>query len=96
MGAASEQIFGGGHELFVSALEADYPLNLFDTLFAIVYYDWDNKDWSRFLAWRRAYDQWQVHVSVFWNPTRSALFEGDRSTSSFGGKGAQLMVVFNY
>lgn len=97
MGAASNKMFSGGHEQFISALEADYPLGLLDTLAAIVYYDWDSKNWSRFLAWRRTYDQWQVHVSLFWNSEQDALYEGDTSsTTGLGGKGAQVMVVFNY
>ena len=85
---------GKGH--WISAASLDTPFSLLDTGAAIVYYDWDSNQWSRLLQWRRTYDQWQVHVSAFWNPDRTALAHDTAAVNSFTGKGVQLMLVFNH
>lgn len=96
MRVEAEDALGSGDRQSISALSADYPLSLLDTVSAIVYYDWDKDDWSRFFTWRRTYDQWQVHVSAFWNPDLTSLYQGTTTTSSFAGKGVQFMLVFNH
>jgi hypothetical protein len=85
---------GRGH--WISALSLDYPFSLLDRGMAILYYDWDRNQWSRLLQWQRTYDQWQIHVSAFWNPDRASLTQESTAVNSFTGKGAQLMLVFNH
>ncbi len=96
MRSTSEDLFDSGETHHISALAADYPLSLLDSVSATVYYDWENDNWSRFLRWQRTYDKWQVHVSAFWNPEQPSLSEDMDSSSGFGGKGVQLMFVFNH
>lgn len=92
----TENLFGSGDNQSISALLADYPLSILDTVSAIIYYDWEIDDWSGFLTWRRSYDQWQVHVSAFRNPDRDSIAQDTATGSSFSGNGVQLMLVFNH
>ena len=92
----AENGFGPGKGDWLSALSIDYPFSVLDKVTAIVYYDWDKNEWSRLLQWQRTYDQWQVHVSAFWNPDRTSLTHDTAAISSFAGNGVQLMLVFNH
>ena len=85
---------GKGH--WLSALSVDYPFSLLDRGLAITYYDPDRNQWSRLLQWQRTYDQWQFHVSAFWNPDRTSVTQDTAAFNNFAGKGAQLMLVFNH
>ncbi len=93
----AEEAFGSGEQYAISALSADYPLGILDTVTAIVYYNWDEDYWSPFISWQRTYDQWQINVSAFSNPDEP-LLEQDNSatTNSFAGNGIQVMLVFNH
>jgi len=92
----SEDIFDSGETQFISALSADYPLSLLDRVSTTAYYDWETDDWSRFLTWQRTYDKWQVHVSAFWNPDQPSMSQDTGPATGFGGKGVQIMFVFNH
>ena len=92
----TKHVLDSGDSQSISALSGDYPLGLLDTVSAIVYYDWDRENWSRFLTWQRSYDQWQVHVSGFWNADRTSLAQDAAAISSFAGNGVQFMLVFNH
>lgn len=73
----------------VTALTADYPLNLFDTVKAVVYFDHENSGWSGFLQWRRTYDDWQVYIQTFWS-------REDEAGGELAGDGIQIMFIFNH
>lgn len=94
--ARAEDALGSGDGRAVSGLSAEYPLSLLDTVSAIVHYDWESEGWSRFLAWRRAYDRWQVQVSAFWNPGRLSVAGEAAASGNLAGSGLQLLVVFNH
>lgn len=94
--AETMRIAGSGGEQSISALTGDYPLGLLDAVSAIVYYDWNNDEWWRFLAWRRTYDRWQIHANAFWNPGRTSLNRNTAESGSFAGSGAKLVLVFNH
>jgi hypothetical protein len=96
VGVDTKNLFGSGDSQSISALLADYPLSLLDTVSAIVYYDWEIDNWSGFLTWRRSYDQWQIHLSAFRNPDRDTITQDGTTGSSFSGNGVQLMLVFNH
>jgi len=96
MRAETEELLGSGDSRFTSALSGNYPLNLLDAISVIVFYDWDQRDWSRFVTWQRTYDQWQIHLSAFWNPDRTSPTPDGEEALSYAGKGAQLMLVLNH
>lgn len=93
----SEEIFSVEEKANVTAVMADYSLGLLDQLFAIAYYDWDSEDVSRYLSWRRLYDNWSFFTNFFWNSGQSNLLSfQNNSDFSITGKGLQLMVVYNH
>jgi len=92
----SENAFASGEDTSISALSSNYPVGLLDNLTAMVYYDWDNRDWYRYVNWQRRYDTWSLYFIGFWNPDRLQIHQARQENSLFDGKGVQLMVVFNH
>jgi hypothetical protein len=93
---SSNHALGSGDNQSVSAMSCDYPVSLIDAVSVIVYYDWDNNNWSRFLNWQRTYDRWQVNVSAFWNADQTPPALDTAGSNGYGGKGIQFMLVFNH
>lgn len=87
--------FSSGATQFMSGLSGDYPLNLLDSVSAVIYYDQQRNDWSQYIAWQRTYDRWQIHVSAFCNPEQKTSAQTDTNLNSLSGTGLQLMLVFN-
>ena len=77
-------------------LSATYPMNIIHNLSAIVFYDFTNNDFYRFINWSIAYDRWSFYVMGFWNPESYNLYNVDPRTSLYGGWGFQLMAVFSH
>lgn len=94
----SDEPFGTDEEINVSAWSADYSLGLLDRLRAIVYYNWEQSQLSRYVSWGRFYDNWSIFVNAFWSPDEiNAIgFQSETQTSFGTGKGVQLLVVFNH
>ncbi len=79
-----------------SAVSLNYPVNLFDHLSFIGYYDWDREYWYRLADWQHTTDHFELHLITFWNPARATLFQFQNSASLFSGKGIQCMIVYNH
>lgn len=77
----------------LSALVLNYPLSLTHSLSGMVYYNWDTKDWYRFLRLQLTYDHLSFHIMTFWNPDVMSLYGVGENRSLFTGKGFQLMLV---
>lgn len=92
----SEKAFGPGEGISFSALLLNYPLGLMDTMRAIIYHDWKNKEFYRFVNWQRTYDRWSFHLIGFWNPKQILVYPTQKGENLFAGKGFQMMVVFNH
>jgi len=92
----TKQALGSGEGISFSALSLNYSFGLIDNLTGIIYYDWENEEWYRFVSWRRTYDKWQFIFNAFWNPDQFQLRQGGQDQSLSGGKGIQVMAVFNY
>ena len=85
----------GSNGMSFSALVARYPVGLLDSLGAMVYFDWRQEQVYSFASWQRTYDNWQFHLMAFWNPRQSGNIQGQSVNNLFGGKGFQLMAVWN-
>ena len=70
----AEKAFDRGEDISITALSLDYPIGLLDDLKAIVYYEFDNTGWYRFLQWQRTYDNWSFYLMGFWNPDQYQLW----------------------
>ncbi len=92
----SEKIFGAGEKISFSALSLNYPMDLLDVIRGMIYYDWKNKNWYRFVSWNRTYDRWQIFLMGFWNPKQFQIYQNQQGGNLFAGKGVQVMVVLNY
>jgi hypothetical protein len=79
-----------------SVLSVNYPFGLMNTLTGMVYYNWENKDWYRFISLQRKYDYLSLYLMAFWNPDRFALYSIAEDRNLFAGKGVQLMAVLNF
>lgn len=92
----SSEFLSSGRSLEFSAVSLNYPLGLLDSVSMMIYYDWENHDFYRFINWQRTYDQWQIYVMGFWNPEEFLIYRTDTESSLFTGIGFQIMVVYNY
>jgi hypothetical protein len=94
--ALADKAFGRGEGSSFSGLSANYPMGLVDNISAIVFHDWDNKDWYRTFTWQRIYDNWSFFLIAFWNPEKILINQIQDGNNNFSGKGFQVMVVFNH
>ncbi len=91
-----EDPFANEEGLVFGLLSAAYPVNIIHNVSAMLFYDFTNHDFYRFINWTIAYDKWSFFVMGFWNPESYNLYNVDPRTSLYGGWGFQLMAVFNH
>jgi len=94
--AASSQPFQWDEDNQLSAYSLSYPIGYFDSLIAIGYYSWNQKEYYQYLGWQRTYDNWIFRVSAFHNPQAFDITVGKGSGYLGSGYGGQLMVIFNH
>ena len=94
--SVSEKAFDKGENITLTALLANYPLGLIHNISAIVYYDWTNKGWYRFINWQMTFDKWSFYLMGYWNPDQFQLYQTTYDTNMFTGAGFQVMAVFNH
>jgi hypothetical protein len=92
----SEEPFGSGERFQFSALSLNYPVGLVDNVTGVLYYDWENESWYRFVNWQRTYDTWRFYLMAFWNPEQFQIYQGQEQIHTFAGKGIQVMAVYNH
>jgi hypothetical protein len=93
---SSEYAFGNGEEIYFSALSGNYSFNIFNSLNAILFYDWTNREIYNFINWSWQFDKWSFYIMGFWNPQQFDLYQGLEGTNLYAGRGLQLMAVFNH
>jgi hypothetical protein len=91
----AESVFGNGDGIEFGAMSLSYPLNIINNLQAIVYYDFTNNDFYRFVNFSWTYDNWIIYIMGFWNPDNFQIYQNVGDANIFGGYGAQLMLVYN-
>jgi hypothetical protein len=79
-----------------SVLSVNYPFGLMNTVSGMLYYNWDQNDWYRFISFQRKFDYLSLYLMAFWNPDRFALYSVAEDRNLFAGKGVQLMAVLNF
>lgn len=78
-----------------SGLSVRYPIGMFDNISAIFYYDWTNNSVYNFVNWYRSFDHTTFYVMAYWNP-ESVQMPSSGVQNLYGGKGIQVMFVFNH
>jgi hypothetical protein len=92
----TKNIFESGEGFKFSALSINYPLSILDNIGTILYYDWKNEEFYRFLSWQRNYDNWSIYMFGFWNPDEYKIYSSAQESTQFSSKGIQIMIVFNH
>jgi hypothetical protein len=78
------------------ATSISYPIGLFDNVNVLFYYDNSNETFYNFLNWQKKFNAISVNVMAYWNPLTSTLPTSGGTNNLYGGKGIQLMLVFNH
>lgn len=79
-----------------SVATASYPIGLFDNLSAILYYDWRNNNAYNFINYQKQLNTISLHFIGYWNPENYQIPTQTNSSNLFGGKGLQVMFVWNH
>jgi hypothetical protein len=88
-------LFQKGLQGNYNALSVNYPLGLLNNITLVVYYNWEQKDWYRFINIQRKYDYLSLYLMAFWNPGHFTFYNVSEDRNLFAGKGIQLMAVVN-
>ncbi|MCD6180216.1 MAG: hypothetical protein J7K39_09975 [Bacteroidales bacterium] len=78
------------------ATSINYPVGLFDNVNAIFYYDSANNTVYNFFNWQKKLNSISINIMAYWNPISSTLPTAGGTNNLYGGKGIQLMLVFNH
>lgn len=92
----AQSAWSSGEDTNFSSFLLRYPLSIMDDLTAILYYDWENKEFYRFINWQRTTDNWMFNIIGFWNPEEFLLYPTQAGNNPFVGKGFQIMATFNF
>jgi hypothetical protein len=87
---------GAGSTSSVSALTADYPVGLSDSLALFVTYSWRDAVWSRFFRWGHSFPRWNLYLLGLWNDELDSERPLERDDLLVGGKALQLLVVYSH
>lgn len=79
----------------LSLAALSYPFLISHTMSFVVYYDWDQKNWYRFLNMQLKYDYLSFYFMAFWNPEKASFYSGESAGNIYTGKGIQLMMVID-
>jgi hypothetical protein len=93
---SSENALGSGETMKFGAVSISYPIGLIDQITGMLYFDWEHEEFFRFISLQRLYDDWSFYLITFWNPESNLIYQNRIENYTFGGKGFQFMVVFNY
>ncbi len=92
----TEKAFDVNNSSFFSVVSLNYSFTLVWSATAMVYFDWNQKDFYRFLNMTLAYDKWSFYFMGFWNPEKFLIYRNTDGNVIFTGKGIQLMAVYNH
>jgi len=80
----------------MTALSLNYAVGMFDNLTGIVFYNWNDKQLYNFINWTKQYDAIALNIMAYWNPDDYNMPIQANAENLFGGKGIQLMLVYNF
>lgn len=93
--STANEVFNSGINMTFSSLTINYPVGI-NKIGSIIYYNWTNKTWYRFINLQRQSDNWTYYLFLYWNPDKFEIYNNLSGNNMFSGKGAQFMVVFNF
>ncbi|MDD3010533.1 MAG: hypothetical protein PHU97_04375 [Bacteroidales bacterium] len=93
---ASEKFAGEGTYTAFSAMSAAYPISLSDNATIMVYYDYKNNDWYRFLNLQHSWTNLSAMLMLYWNPDNFNLYGNMPEAAIYTGTGFQIMLIYNH
>ena len=93
--SSANEIFNSGKNVSFSSLTVNYPVGI-NKIGGILYYNWTDKSWYRFINLQRQSDNWTYYLFFYWNPEVFAIYNNISGNNMFSGKGIQFMTVFNF
>ena len=93
--SSADEIFSSGLNQTFSSLIVNYPFGI-NKVGSIIYYNWTDKSWYRFINLQRQSDNWTYYFFLFWNPQKFTIYNNISGNNLFAGKGIQVMAVFNF
>ncbi len=78
-----------------STLSMSYPLGLSHNISGLLYYNYDTRAWYRFINLQLKYDYLSFYLMTYWNPDELLPYSSGEGSSSFAGKGFQVMLVLD-
>jgi len=93
--STANEILNSGINNTFSSLTINYPVGI-NKIGSIIYYNWTNKTWYRFINLQRQSDNWTYYLFLYWNPDKFEIYNNISGNNMFSGKGIQFMVVFNF
>jgi hypothetical protein len=91
-----EKAFAFDNSISMTALSLNYPIGMFDNLNTIVFYNWEDKQLYNFINWSKQYDSIVLNIMGYWNPDDYNMPIQANAENLFGGKGLQMMLVYNF
>jgi hypothetical protein len=93
--SSANEIFNSGKNVTFSSLRVNYPVGI-NKIGGILYFNWTDKTWYRFINLERQSDNWTYYLFLYWNPEIFAIYNNISGNNMFSGKGIQFMTVFNF
>ena len=93
--STANEVLNSGINNTFSSLTVNYPVGI-NKIGSIIYYNWTNKTWYRFINLQRQSDNWTYYLFLYWNPDKFEIYNNISGNNMFAGKGIQFMVVFNF
>lgn len=79
-----------------SLLSFTYPVSIFNTASAIVYYDWKNNKAYNFFTLQRQFNKFSLYLMGYVNPREYNIPTQNTDSMIYAGSGLQIMLVFNH
>ncbi len=92
----SNDLFGRGETVQITALSMTYRTSIVDQLSFIASHEWEGDESSFFFEWRRTWDRWRLHLIGFATPEGGAVLGGPPTDALYSGNGLQVVVVLNH
>ncbi len=62
----------------------------------MVYYDYKNNDWYRFLNLQHSWTNLSAMLMLYWNPDNFNLYGNMPEAAIYTGTGFQIMLIYNH
>lgn len=92
----SEKIIKWNQDYNISALQMSYSIGILDSISAIGYYSWEQSKYYQYVSWMRTYDNFIINFSFYYYPEETFSGAGLTQGAITGGRGVQVMVIFNH